>query len=132
MKQSRMSSPRNRTSSTNEEDQSLWLAEIKELKGKRPRALTEELTTDILVPYCSLQVQDMKRKMKHPGRKCCKGYYQRQVSSVLGYSSKMVGLTYRDWIHQHKINVAHAGANRNPKCQRIPKSKHVLLAVRAT
>ena len=94
MKQSRMSSPLNRTSSTDEEDQSLWLAEIKELKGKRPPTLTEEQTTDILVAYRSLQVQDMKRKMKHPGQSCRKGYYQRQVSSVLGYSSKMVGLTY--------------------------------------
>ena len=69
--------------------------------------------------------------MKHPGRKFGKGNYQLQVSSVLGYSSKTVGLTYRDWLHEHKISVAHAGANRSPKCQRIPKSKRVLLAVRA-
>ena len=87
-----MSSPRNRTGSTNEEDQSLWLTEIKELKGKRPRALTEEQMTDILVAYHSLQVQDMKRKMKHPGRRCRKGYNQWRISCVLRYSSKMVGL----------------------------------------
>ena len=85
-----MSAPRKITSSTN--DQSVLLAEIKELKGKRPRALTKEQRTDILVAYRSLQVEDMKRKMKLPGRKCGKGNYQRRVSSVLGYSSKTVGL----------------------------------------
>ena len=86
-----MSAPRQRTSSTNE-DQSVLLAEIKELKGKRPRALTEEQRTDILVAYCSLQVEDMKSKMKHPGQKCGKSNNQRRVSSVLGYSSETVGL----------------------------------------
>ena len=86
-----MSAPRKRTSSTNE-DQSVLLAEIKELKGKRPRALIEEQRTDILVAYRSLQIEDMKRKMKHPGRKFGKGNYQLRVSSVLGNSSKTVGL----------------------------------------
>ena len=62
-----------------------------------------------------------------------KGNYQWQVSSVLGYSSKTVGLTctYRDWHRKHEIKVAVSTANRKPKRQRIPKSKHVLLSVRA-
>lgn len=67
-----MSAPCKRISSTNE-DQSVLLADIEELKGKkRPRALTEEQRTDILVAYRSLQVQDIKKKMKHPGQKCRK------------------------------------------------------------
>ena len=116
------------TSSNNAEDESVLLAEIEELKKKRPRALTEEQKTDILVAYRSLQVEDLKRKKMRPGRK---GNYQRRVSSVVGYSSKTVGLTYRDWNRKHEIKVAVAAANRKPKRQRIPKSKHVLLSVRA-
>ena len=51
-----MSAPCKRISSTNE-DQSVLLADIEELKGKkRPRALTEEQRTDILVAYRSLQI----------------------------------------------------------------------------
>ena len=120
------------TSSNNKEDESVLLAEIEELKKKRPRALTEEPKTDILVAYRSLQVEDLKRKKMRPGRKCGKGnYYQRRVSSVLGYSSKTVGLTYRDWNRKQEIKVAVAAANRKPKRQRIPKSKQVLLSVRA-
>ena len=64
------------------------------------------------------------------GAKVSQRFYQRQVSSIIGYFSKMVGFTYSDW-HKHKINVARAGANCNPKHQRIPKSKHLLLAIRA-
>ena len=56
------------TSSNNEEDESVLLAEIEELKKKRPRALTEEQKTDILVAYRSLQVEDLKRKKMRPGR----------------------------------------------------------------
>ena len=119
------------TSSNNEEDESVFLAEIEELKKKRPRALTEEQKADILVAYRSLQVEDLKRKKMRPGRKCGKGNYQRRVSSVLGYSSKTVGLTYRDWNRKQEIKVAVAAANRKPKRQRIPKSKQVLLSVRA-
>ena len=52
--------------------------------------LTEEQRTDILIAYHSLQVEDLKRKMMHPGQKCGKGHYQRRVSSVLGYSCKTV------------------------------------------
>ena len=37
------------TSSNNKEDESVLLAEIEELKKKRPRALTEEQKTDFLV-----------------------------------------------------------------------------------
>ena len=77
-------------------DECVLLAEIEELKKKRPRALTEEQKTDILVAYRSLQVEDLKRKKMRPGRKCGKGNYQQRVSSILGYSSKTVGLTYRD------------------------------------
>ena len=51
---------------------SVLLAEIEELKKKRPRALTEEQKTDILVAYRSLQVEDLKRKKMRPGRKCGK------------------------------------------------------------
>ena len=117
------------TSSNNAEDESVLLAEIEKLKKKRPRALTEEQKTDILVAYRSLQVEDLKRKKMRPGRKCGKGNYQRRVSSVLGYSSKTVGLTYRDRNHKHEIKVAVAAANRKPKHQRIPKSKQVLTAL---
>ena len=119
-----------RTSSNNEKDESVFLAEIEELK-KRPQPLTEEQRTDILVAYRSLQIEDLKRKMKHPRRKCSKSNYQQRVGSVLGYSSKTVGLTYRDCHRKHEIKVAVAAANRKPKCQRIPQSKHVLLSVRA-
>ena len=94
------------TSSNNAEDDSVLLAEIEGLKKKRPRALTEEQKTDILVAYRSLQVEDLKRKKMRPGRKCGKGNYQRRVSSVLDYSSKTVGLTYRDWNRKHEIKVA--------------------------
>ena len=119
------------TSSNNEEDESVLLAEIEELKKKRPRALTEKQKTDILVAYRSLQVEDLKRKKMRPGRKCGKGNNQRRVSSVLGYSSKTVGLTYRDWNRKQEIKVAVAAANHKPKRQQIPKSKQVLLSVRA-
>ena len=119
------------TSSNNAEDESVLLAEIEECKKKRPRALNEEQKTDILVAYRSLQVEDLKRKKMRPGRKCGKGNYQRRVSSILGYSSKTVGLIYRDWNRKHQIKVAVTAANCNPKRQRIPKSKQVLLSVRA-
>ena len=92
------------TSSNNAEDESVLLAEIEELRKKRPQALTEEQKTDILVSYRSVQVEDLKRKMMRPGRKCGKGNYQRRVSSILGYSSKTVGLTYRDWNRKHGIS----------------------------
>ena len=92
------------TSSNNAEDESVLLAEIEELRKKRPRALTEEQRTDILVSYRSVQVEDLKRKKMRPGRKCGKGNYQRRVSSILGYSSKTVGLTYRDWNRKHEIS----------------------------
>ena len=105
-----------------------WLKLIEELKKKRSQALTEEQKTDIPIAYRSLQVEDLKRKKMRPGRKCGKGNYQRRVSSVLGYSSKTVGLAYRDWNRKQEIKVAVA---RKPKCQRIPKSKQVLLSVRA-
>ena len=42
-----------------------------------------------------------------------------------------MGLTYRDWNRKQGIKVAVAAANRKPKRQRIPKSKQVLLSVRA-
>ena len=42
----------------------MLLAEIEELKKKRPRALTEEQKTDILVAYRSLQVENLKRKKR--------------------------------------------------------------------
>ena len=111
---SRMSAVLEGTSSNNKEDESVLLAEIEELKKKRPRALTEEQKTDILVAYRSLQVEDLKRKKMRPGQKCGKGNYQRRVSSVLGYSSKTVGLTYRDWNRKQEIKVAVAAANRKP------------------
>ena len=42
-----------------------------------------------------------------------------------------MGLTYRDWNRKQEIKVAVAAANRKPKRQQIPKSKQVLLSVRA-
>ena len=100
------------TSSNNAEDESVLLAEIEELRKKRPRALTEEQKTDILVAYCSLQVEDLKRKTMRPGRKCGKGNYQRRDSSILGNSCKTEELTYRDGNRKHEIKVAVAAANR--------------------
>ena len=48
----------------------------------------------------------MKRKMRHPGRTWGRGNnYQQQVISIVGYSSKRVGLTYRDWLREH-ISIA--------------------------
>ena len=66
---SRMSAVLEGTSSNNKEDESVLLAEIEELKKKRPRALTEEQKTDILVAYRSLQVEDLKRKKMRPGQR---------------------------------------------------------------
>ena len=89
-----MSAASHKSASSSNEDESVLLAEMEELKKKRPRALSEEQKTDILVAYRSLQVADLKSKKKHPKRKCGKGRYQWRVSSILGYSSKTVGMTY--------------------------------------
>ena len=102
---------------------------IAELKSKRPRALTEEQKLDILVAYHSLQAEDAKEPLENPAQKP-KGHYQQRVSALLGYSTKTVGLVYRDWHHHLQIQVAMPPANRLPKQQRIPKSNDVLLAVR--
>eukprot|EP00731_Ephydatia_muelleri_P025274 Em0017g357a len=99
-----------------------------ELKSKRPRALTEEQKLDILVAYHSLQAEDAKEPLENPAQKP-KGHYQQRVSALLGYSTKTVGLVYRDWHHHQQIHVAMPPANRLPKQQRIPKSNDVLLAV---
>ena len=102
---------------------------IAELKSKRPRALTEEQKLDILVAYHSLQAEDAKEPLENPAQKP-KGHYQLRVSALLGYSTKTVGLVYRDWHHHQQIQVAMPPANRLPKQQCIPKSNDVLLAVR--
>ena len=99
------------------------------LKSKRPRALKEEQRLDILVAYHSLQAEDAKELLENPEQKP-KGHYQQQVAALLGYSTKTVGLIYRDWHHQQEIQVAMSPANRLPKQPRIPKLNDVLLAVR--
>ena len=104
-------------------------ATIALLKSKRPRALAEEQKQDILVAYHSLQAEDAKELLENPEQKP-KGHYQQRVAALLGYSTKTVGLVYRDWHHQQEIQVAMPPANRRPKQQRIPKSNDVLLAVR--
>ena len=102
---------------------------IAELKSKRPRALTEEQKLDILVAYHSLQAEDAKELLENPAQKPME-HYQQRVSALLGYSTKTVGLVYRDWHHHQQIQVAMPPANCLPKQQRIPKSNDVLLAVR--
>eukprot|EP00731_Ephydatia_muelleri_P016301 Em0009g725a len=77
----------------------------KDLKSKRPRALTEEQKLDILVAYHSLQAEDAKEPLENPAQKP-KGHYQLRVSALLGYSTKTVGLVYRDWHHHQQIQVA--------------------------
>lgn len=57
-------------------------------------------------------------------------HYQQRVAALLdGFSTKTVGLAYRDWDHQQEIQVAMPPANRLPKQERIHKSSDVLLAV---
>ena len=103
-------------------------ATIAVLKSKRPHALTEEQKLDIIVAYHSLQAEDAKELLENPEQKP-KGHYQQRVAALLGYSTKTVGLAYRDWHHQQEIQVTMPPANRHPKQQRIPKSNDVLLAV---
>ena len=102
---------------------------IAELKSKRPRALTEEQKLDILIAYHLLQAEGAKEPLENLAQKP-NGHYQLWVSALLGYSTKTVGLVYRDWHHHQQIQVAMPPANRLPKQQLIPKSNDVLLAVR--
>ena len=96
-------------------------------KGLAP--LQREQRQNILVAYCSLQAGDARELLENPKQKP-KEHYQQRVAALLGYSTKTVGLVYRDWHHQQEIQVAMPPANRLPKQQRIPKSNDVLLAVR--
>lgn len=103
---------------------------IEQLKKKRPRSLTEEQRSDILMAYHTMQEQDLLDQQRHPERKKRAGNYQATVASMLRYGTKTVAETYRDWMREEKIESYPVPGNRKPKATRVPHTKAVTLAVR--